>query len=163
MNFGKKLGNYRVVSKLGQGGMGAVYCAKDEVLLRDVAIKVLSSRTVAEKSAKDFLLNEARAACALNHPNASSGVLPQQVGRSMERAGRRRSTLRSMLCLSCVPKHALWRFLKSFFPQCHHWVSAHGATRGHNACRQGRNSQHQGDASDDHRVQGVHIVELRSD
>ncbi|MGB7434939.1 MAG: protein kinase [Candidatus Acidiferrum sp.] len=69
MNIGKMLGNYRVVSKLGQGGMGAVYRARDEVLQRDVAIKVLSSRTVAEKSAKDFLLNEARAACALNHPN----------------------------------------------------------------------------------------------
>ena len=46
-----------------------MYRARDEVLQRDVAIKVLSSRTVAEKSAKDFLLNEARAACALNHPN----------------------------------------------------------------------------------------------
>ncbi|MGB9472955.1 MAG: serine/threonine-protein kinase, partial [Candidatus Acidiferrum sp.] len=69
MNVGKMLGNYRVVSKLGQGGMGAVFRARDEVLQRDLAIKVLSSRTVAEKSAKDFLLNEARAACALNHPN----------------------------------------------------------------------------------------------
>jgi serine/threonine protein kinase len=67
--IGKKLGNYRVVSKLGQGGMGSVYRARDEVLQRDVAIKVLSSQTVAEKSAKDFLLNEARAACALNHQN----------------------------------------------------------------------------------------------
>jgi hypothetical protein len=59
--------------------------------------------------------------------------------------------------------HTLWRFLKSFFPQCHHRVRAQGATRRHNACRQGHNPQHQGDASHNHRVQGVHIVELRSD
>lgn len=52
MNIGKMLGNYRVVSKLGQGGMGAVYRARDEVLQRDVAIKVLSSGTVAENLRK---------------------------------------------------------------------------------------------------------------
>lgn len=46
-----------------------VYRAQDEVLHRDVAIKVLSSRVVAEESAKKFLLDEARAASALSHPN----------------------------------------------------------------------------------------------
>jgi tRNA A-37 threonylcarbamoyl transferase component Bud32 len=66
---GEKFGDFQVVSKLGQGGMGAVFRARDEVLQRDVAIKILSSRTIAEKSAKEFLLNEARAACALSHPN----------------------------------------------------------------------------------------------
>src|SRR5215470_17170280 len=69
MNIGDTLGNYRVLSKLGQGGMGAVFRARDEMLHRDVAIKVLSSRTIAEKSAKELLLHEARAACALSHPN----------------------------------------------------------------------------------------------
>ena len=69
MNAGDTLGSYRVLSKLGEGGMGAVFRARDEVLHRDVAIKVLSSRTVAEESARDFLLNEARAASALSHPN----------------------------------------------------------------------------------------------
>jgi serine/threonine protein kinase len=49
--------------------MGVVFRARDEVLQRDVAIKVLSSRTIADKSGKEFLLNEARAACALSHPN----------------------------------------------------------------------------------------------
>ena len=69
MNIGDTLGNYRVVAKLGEGGMGAVYRARDQVLQRDVAVKVLSSRSVAEKSSKDFLLNEARAVSALSHPN----------------------------------------------------------------------------------------------
>lgn len=67
--IGESLGPYRIVSKVGEGGMGVVYRARDEVLQRDVAIKVLSSRTVAEKSAREFLLEEARAASALSHPN----------------------------------------------------------------------------------------------
>jgi serine/threonine protein kinase len=67
--LGETLGHYRIVSKLGEGGMGAVYRARDEVLHRDVAIKVLTSRTIAAKSAKAFLLDEARAVSALSHPN----------------------------------------------------------------------------------------------
>src|SRR5580700_5964086 len=67
--LGDLLGHYRVVDKVGEGGMGVVYRAQDEVLRREVAIKVLSSRAVAEKSAKEFLLEEARAASALSHPN----------------------------------------------------------------------------------------------
>ena len=67
--LGELLGHYRIVSKVGEGGMGVVYRARDEVLQRDIAIKVLSSRTVADKSAKEFLLDEARAASALSHPN----------------------------------------------------------------------------------------------
>ena len=66
---GELLGHYRIVSKVGEGGMGVVYRAHDEVLHRDVAIKVLSSRSLAEKSSKQFLLEEARAASALSHPN----------------------------------------------------------------------------------------------
>jgi tRNA A-37 threonylcarbamoyl transferase component Bud32 len=69
MNVGDTLGNYQVLAKLGEGGMGVVYRARDQVLQRDVAIKVLSSRSVAEKSSKEFLLNEARAVSALSHPN----------------------------------------------------------------------------------------------
>lgn len=69
MNAGETFGNYRVISKLGEGGMGVVYRARDEVLQRDVAIKVLSSRTMADKSRKESLLAEARAVSALSHPN----------------------------------------------------------------------------------------------
>src|SRR5262252_2667815 len=67
--LGDLLGHYRIMSKVGEGGMGVVYRARDEVLHRDIAIKLLTSRTVAEKSAKEFLLDEARAASALSHPN----------------------------------------------------------------------------------------------
>ncbi|HKF40681.1 MAG TPA: protein kinase [Candidatus Acidoferrum sp.] len=69
MRVGETFGNYRVLGKLGEGGMGVVYRARDEVLQRDVAIKVLSSRTTAEKSARESLLGEARAVSALSHPN----------------------------------------------------------------------------------------------
>jgi tRNA A-37 threonylcarbamoyl transferase component Bud32 len=67
--IGEALGHYRIVSQLGEGGMGVVYRARDEVLHRDVAIKLLISRTFAAKPARDFLLDEARAVSALSHPN----------------------------------------------------------------------------------------------
>jgi len=67
--IGQTLGDYRILSQLGEGGMGVVYRARDEVLHRDVAIKLLTSRTIAAKPAKDFLLDEARAVSALSHPN----------------------------------------------------------------------------------------------
>ena len=63
------LGHYRIVSKIGQGGMGVVYRAHDEVLDRDVALKVVGKGTVVEKSSRENLLHEARAASALSHPN----------------------------------------------------------------------------------------------
>ncbi len=67
--LGELLGQYRILSKVGEGGMGMVYRAHDEVLHRDVAIKFLSSRTVADKPARASLLEEARAASSLSHPN----------------------------------------------------------------------------------------------
>jgi serine/threonine protein kinase len=67
--IGDLLGHYRILSKLGQGGMGFVYRAHDEVLHRDVAVKIVSSSEVTQDSSRKFLLNEARASSALNHPN----------------------------------------------------------------------------------------------
>ena len=63
----KVLGHYRIIGKLGEGGMGVVYRARDELLHRDVAIKVVGEELAAE--ARHILLREARAASALNHPN----------------------------------------------------------------------------------------------
>ncbi len=67
--IGQLLGHYRVVSKVGEGGMGVVYRAHDEILHRDVALKVVADSRVLEKAGKDHLLHEARAGSALNHPN----------------------------------------------------------------------------------------------
>ncbi|MGE5326414.1 MAG: protein kinase domain-containing protein [Deltaproteobacteria bacterium] len=67
--IGEMLGHYRVLSKIGQGGMGVVYRAHDEVLQRDVALKVVGQGSTSEGSSKDHLLHEARAASALSHPN----------------------------------------------------------------------------------------------
>ena len=65
---GSTIGHYRIECKIGEGGMGAVYRAHDEVLKRNVAIKFLSGN-VADKVARDHLLEEARIASALSHPN----------------------------------------------------------------------------------------------
>ena len=65
---GSTLGFYRLLSRLGAGGMGEVYRAHDERLQRDVAIKVLPPATFQDQSARTRLLREARAAAALNHP-----------------------------------------------------------------------------------------------
>ena len=66
---GERVGHYRILSKIGQGGMGVVYRAHDEVLNRDVALKVVGKVDVVEKSSREMLLQEARASSALSHPN----------------------------------------------------------------------------------------------
>ena len=66
---GQTLSHYRVLEKLGSGGMGEVYLAEDLVLGRKVAIKVLAPRSVEERGSIDRLVREARAASALNHPH----------------------------------------------------------------------------------------------
>jgi eukaryotic-like serine/threonine-protein kinase len=66
---GKSFGRYRVQGQLGAGGMGVVYSAYDFVLERKVAIKVVGDRVIVDKTARDLLLHEARAASSLNHPN----------------------------------------------------------------------------------------------
>jgi hypothetical protein len=63
----KVLGHYRIISKLGEGGMGTVYRARDQVLQRDVALKFFAETLGLE--ARQFLLREARATSALSHPN----------------------------------------------------------------------------------------------
>ena len=64
---GTRLGAYEIVAKLGEGGMGVVYRARDSRLDRDVALKLVTHRTSGDDFAR--LRGEARAAARLNHPN----------------------------------------------------------------------------------------------
>ncbi len=66
---GQMLTHYEVLEQVGEGGMGVVYKARDTQLDRVVAIKVLGARRIAEPSATERFLLEAKAASALNHPN----------------------------------------------------------------------------------------------
>jgi len=60
---------YKLDELIGKGGMGEVYRAFDRLLSRPLAYKVLSSKLARDPTARDQLLQEARAAAALNHPN----------------------------------------------------------------------------------------------
>ena len=67
--IGKTLSHYRIVEQIGAGGMGVVYRAHDEVLRRDVAVKVLPPSIATDPDRLRRFEQEARAAGALNHPN----------------------------------------------------------------------------------------------
>ncbi len=66
---GTRFGNYEILQRLGAGGMGEVYRAKDTRLEREVAIKTLSLEHGSQPEVLSRFEQEARAACALNHPN----------------------------------------------------------------------------------------------
>src|SRR5712692_1199034 len=67
--IGQVLGHYRILDKIGSGGMGEVYRARDERLKRNVAIKILSSQWGVGTEMKHLLLREAQAASSLNDPH----------------------------------------------------------------------------------------------
>jgi len=65
----RTLGHYRIVEKIGAGGMGEVYLARDSDLERKVALKVLSSDVAGDAEQLNRLRREARSLAALDHPN----------------------------------------------------------------------------------------------
>jgi len=69
---GRTLGHYRLVERIGAGGMGEVFRARDEHLNRDVAIKVLHSSSARDETARSRLRKEALALSRLNHPNVAT-------------------------------------------------------------------------------------------
>src|SRR5437764_3657781 len=67
--IGTTLGHYRVLEKIGAGGMGVVYRAHDETLDRDVALKVLPPGLLSDEGARRRFRREALSLAKLNHPH----------------------------------------------------------------------------------------------
>jgi tetratricopeptide (TPR) repeat protein/TolB-like protein len=80
--IGQTIGRYRILAKLGQGGMATVWRAEDTLLRRPVALKLLSSELAQSPEAEQRFLREARAASSLDHPSA---VAVYDAGRAGDR------------------------------------------------------------------------------
>src|SRR2546422_9204555 len=69
LSSGTKLGRYEIRAKIGEGGMGEVYLAKDTKLDRKDALKILPAEVASHHDRMRRFVQEAKAGSALNHPN----------------------------------------------------------------------------------------------
>ena len=72
MEIGTKLGHYEIIGRLGAGGMGEVYRAKDTKLKREVALKLLPEDLATNPERLARLEREAQMLAAINHPNIAA-------------------------------------------------------------------------------------------
>ena len=87
LDVGSRLAHYDVTAKIGEGGMGEVYRARDTKLDRDVALKVLPQAFTSDPDRLARFEREAKVLASLNHPNI--GQIPSWI-RCRQRSGFRR-------------------------------------------------------------------------